>query len=59
MPDITMCSGDGCKIKESCYRHTAFPNPYRQSFFAESPGDDKSCEYYIPDRGENKVKKVK
>lgn len=54
MPDITMCAGGNCKIKESCYRHTAFPNPYRQSFFAEVPGDDTSCEYYTPDRGENK-----
>lgn len=25
MPDISMCSGDGCPIKEKCYRHMATP----------------------------------
>jgi hypothetical protein len=35
MADITMCSGDGCSIKESCYRFTAPINEYAQSYFME------------------------
>lgn len=42
MADITMCQGNGCPRKESCYRHTAPANPYRQSWFMKSPLDDKT-----------------
>ena len=47
MPDITMCNGTGCPRKDSCYRHTAVPSEYRQSFFMNPPlKEDGSCEYY-------------
>jgi len=48
MPDITMCSGAGCSIKESCYRHLAEPNKFRQSWFAAPPFDKGTavCIYY-------------
>lgn len=46
MADITMCSGDGCSIKESCYRFTAQINEYAQSYFMEVPGKDESCNHY-------------
>lgn len=46
MADITMCSGLGCSIKESCYRFKAPVNEWRQAYFTEVPGKDKSCEYY-------------
>jgi hypothetical protein len=32
MADISMCLGRGCKVKDECYRFTATPNPYRQSY---------------------------
>ena len=32
MADITMCVGTGCPLRETCYRYTAEPNEYRQSF---------------------------
>lgn len=32
MPDISMCRGQGCPIKISCYRHMAEANPYWQSY---------------------------
>lgn len=32
MPDITMCSNENCYVKEKCYRHTAIPDPYMQSY---------------------------
>ena len=37
MADICMCTGKGCHEREKCYRFTATPNPYRQSYFAELP----------------------
>jgi hypothetical protein len=36
MPDITMCSGDGCPLKDECFRYTATPSP-RQSYFVKAP----------------------
>ena len=43
MPDITMCTGEGCPIKNHCYRHIATPSDY-QSYFMESPWDGEKCE---------------
>lgn len=45
MADITMCKGDGCETKFTCFRFCAIPNE-RQSFFTNSPIKDGSCEYY-------------
>lgn len=54
MPDISMCKGGGCELKELCYRYTAQPNPYRQTFFGCPPYQKKmggsACEYYWPNR---------
>ena len=47
MPDISMCSGNNCKLKENCYRYLATPNPYWQSYFSNpSLEEDKSCKYF-------------
>lgn len=46
MPDITMCDGSGCPLKEKCYRHTAKPSPYRQSWFMNVPWDGERCVHY-------------
>jgi len=46
MADITMCSGDGCSTKESCYRFKAPVNELYQSYFMDVPGKDESCNYY-------------
>ena len=39
-----MCNNDKCNKRESCYRFTATPSHYGQSYcnFSES-----GCEYYI------------
>lgn len=48
MPDISMCPGDECFIKERCYRYTAEPNEYHQSFFVNAPlKEDGSCDYLM------------
>lgn len=48
MPDISMCSGEGCVQRDRCYRATAIPEPRRQSFFAKPPlRDNGSCPLFM------------
>lgn len=47
MPDISMCEGTGCPLKETCYRFTAEPSEYRQSYISVPPfKKDNTCEHY-------------
>lgn len=50
MPDITMCNGDNCPFKETCYRYLATPSEYMQSYFMKPPFDmvdgEHVCSYY-------------
>ena len=46
MPDITMCHGENCPLKEKCYRYTAKPNRYFQSFFQEPPYQEGKCVFF-------------
>ena len=45
MPDITMCKGNDCPLKETCYRYKAKPCEY-QSYFMEAPYKDDDCSHY-------------
>jgi hypothetical protein len=47
MADITMCKGEGCEAKFTCYRFTAKPNERYQSYFMKVPNINGECEYYI------------
>jgi len=47
MPDITMCHGKECPMKEKCYRYMALANKY-QSFFMNTPHVDGACESFWP-----------
>jgi len=57
MPDITMCTGKNvnnitCPRKDTCYRYTATPSQYRQSYFVTAPLIDNKtagtveCDYH-------------
>jgi hypothetical protein len=46
MPDITMCTGENCPLKETCYRYTADESYEHQSWFMKPPYKDSECEYY-------------
>lgn len=48
MPDISMCEGGNCPVKDSCYRYLAKPNEYRQSYFIVPPyiKAENKCPYY-------------
>jgi hypothetical protein len=47
MPDIAMCSGEGCTRRDTCYRHTAKPSEHWQSWFSVPPlASDGTCPWY-------------
>lgn len=46
MPDITMCSGDDCPLKEDCFRYYAKPDKH-QSYFMGTPFYENKCGYFI------------
>jgi len=45
MADISMCEGEGCDVKNTCYRFTTKPSEY-QSYFTPTPIENEGCEYY-------------
>ena len=49
MADITMCLDSTCPKRKKCYRFTAKPNEYRQSYFSDSPREDGAvgCKEYV------------
>lgn len=59
MADITMCNDKSCPHASKCYRFTANANPYRQSYFMESPLDknnDWECLEFLPNKIEQALK---
>jgi len=55
MPDISLCTNTDCPLKEVCYRQTAVPNPYRQSYskFKLVKDEEKGvayCEMFIDNK---------
>jgi hypothetical protein len=45
MTDITKCRGDGCVLRNTCYRFTAAFGTW-QSMFSVTPLQENGCEYY-------------
>lgn len=50
MSDITMCTNDACPLRSRCYRHTAKPDPYWQSFQYFMLNLGGGCDYFYPMR---------
>jgi len=50
MPDISMCMGGKCALKDTCYRFKATPDENHQSYFLNPPfkkeGGEHVCKYY-------------
>jgi hypothetical protein len=46
MPNISMCMNSKCFHSESCYRFTAKPSEYSQSYGAYTPNSKGDCKYY-------------
>ena len=58
MPDIIMCENKTCPLRYKCYRATAKPGLYWQSFFIFDYKDGK-CEYFWDNEEDKKWKKKK
>lgn len=54
MPDISMCMGGACPLKENCYRFRAVPSPF-QSFLEKPPFEGEKCELLKPIQKFDKV----
>ena len=51
--DICKCSGDGCKLKQECYRFRCKADR-QQSYFMVAPiKDDGTCDHYMSIEGWN------
>jgi hypothetical protein len=49
MPDVAMCKGQDCPRALNCYRFTAKPSEFRQSYFVKAPiKADGTCDYMYP-----------
>lgn len=49
MPDISMCANEECPKRNECYRFTATPSPYRQSYAVFNvPNDSDRCDNFWP-----------
>ena len=57
MPDISMCEGKDCPIRQHCYRHTASANKKWQSWLCDAPYDHKKrrCDEYIENDKARKI----
>ena len=53
MADITMCEGTGCPLANRCYRATATPNEFRQSYFIGVPIKGSECDEFCPNEAPN------
>ena len=59
MPEITMCWGGDCPIKEDCYRFKAKPSPWQQSYFITPPWTGETCDHFWLDERWLKTKTKK
>jgi hypothetical protein len=50
MADISMCKNDECTLKEECYRYTATPNPYMQSYAFFEQDKEGKCNYFYDNK---------
>ena len=53
MPDITMCTNEECPMKHKCYRYTAKPSEYSQSYGIFKPKKVSGvlvCERFIDNK---------
>lgn len=46
MPDVAMCDGKNCPLKETCYRYRAVPYNIGQTYLAESPYKEGKCDLH-------------
>ena len=53
MPDISLCNGYDCPRRNTCYRFTALPSKYEQSYInppGKWIGRKFSCDFFIDNK---------
>lgn len=55
MPDICMCHGNDCPLRDKCYRYKATADEIGQVFFATPPFKEDKCEHFWEDTGQKSV----
>lgn len=58
MPDICMCIGKGCPLKNNCYRYRAKPDCLGQIFFSVPPYKDGECDRFWDCTGRMKLRGI-
>lgn len=54
MPDISMCPGTDCNIRETCYRYKAKPDQMQSySNFCDYVSEYEDCEYFLEITGKD------
>lgn len=59
MPDISMCKGGQCPLKDKCYRHRAVPYEHGQDWDEFMYKDEGSCACFKPIRDGDKLREAK
>lgn len=54
MPDISMCLNKNCPLRMKCYRYTAIPDKYWQSFADFAPDQTGKCADFWDNTGKAK-----
>lgn len=52
MADISMCADDTCPSRQKCYRFTAKPNDFWQSWGGFDREDQEKCKYFWSNEGQ-------
>ena len=58
MPDLDMCKGGDCPMKDKCYRFTATPSEHRQYYFLTPPIVDGKCDSYIEAWSKSQIRRL-
>lgn len=58
MPDISLCRNTTCPLREKCYRATAIPNEYGQSYTIFNLNEDGTCNWFLENKGYEKDEEI-
>lgn len=58
--DICKCTGEGCPLKDKCFRFRAIASEHRQSYFTKPPvKEDGTCaRFWEIDEKENRLNPI-
>lgn len=58
MPDMSLCTNESCPLRKGCYRATAIPSDFLQSYMSFNLNADGTCNWFLDNKEyKNKNKK--